>query len=531
MSEVIYRKYRPQKFKDLIGQEHVRRTIENEVATDKIAHAYLFTGPRGIGKTTAARLLAKAVNCLERQPGESEPCGKCTNCRQLIDGRFLDLIEIDAASNRGINEIRELRERVRYSPSSAKFKVFIIDEVHMLTTEAFNALLKTLEEPPAYAIFILATTEPHKIPETIISRCQRFDFKKVGLKELVKRLEMITKKEAVEIDQAVLVNIAIRGEGCLRDAESLLQQILSLGEKRVTMDEASLILPRSDLGLVIVFVRHLFLKNAALGLELVNRLLEEGIDLEQFTGDLLEFLRKVLIYKVDSRYPLDLDDESLSQVAELSQKIGLAELTGLIEMTIAKKKDLKQTDILQLPLELLVVEFFGAGPQPTPAVAKDGLAAKVSDNRSQEMPETKKDERPASSSNLKSEHSAAEPVGRFDNSQPSTLTLEAIKEQWPAILAEIKKCNHSVLASLKTGHLLAFNVGVLEIGFPYKFHRERAADFKNRKVVEDCLLKIFGEKIQIEIKTVNFSPQIETDSQDETIKNVLEVFGGEVVEE
>ena len=224
MSNTLYRKYRPQIFAEVISQNHVKTTLANAITMDKVAHAYLFAGPRGIGKTTLARILAKALNCNEKD--KLEPCTKCSSCLEIAEGRSLDLIEIDAASNRGINEIRELREQVRVSPSKEKFKVFIIDEVHMLTNEAFNALLKTLEEPPAHAIFILATTEIHRIPETIISRCQRFDFKKIPIPETVKHLEFLVKQEGIKVEKKVIENIARFSQGYLRDAISMLGQIL-----------------------------------------------------------------------------------------------------------------------------------------------------------------------------------------------------------------------------------------------------------------------------------------------------------------
>ena len=299
MSLAIYRKYRPQKWSDLTGQNHIKVTLQNEIEAEKIAHAYLFTGPRGIGKTTTARLFAKALNCQERKQGQSEPCNKCDSCLELVEGNDLDILEIDAASHTGVDNVREnIIANARFTPVKRKYKVFIIDEVHMLSISAFNALLKILEEPPEYTIFILATTEVHKVPATIISRCQRFDFKKINAEDLIKRLTLICQQEGVKVSKKVLTNIARVSEGCLRDAESLLGQVLSLGEKEVSEEEASLIIPASNYNLVVELIDYLRYKNAEQSISLINKLVTDGVDLMQFTDELIEFLRKMILSKI-----------------------------------------------------------------------------------------------------------------------------------------------------------------------------------------------------------------------------------------
>ncbi len=360
MSTSLYRKYRPQKFSDLIGQEIIKITLQNEIKAGKISHAYLFSGPRGVGKTTTARLLAKAINCENRREGEYEFCNKCVSCLGIAEGRSLDLIEIDAASNRGINEIRALRDHVRVIPTNSKYKVFIIDEVHMLTPEAFNALLKTLEEPPIHVIFILATTEIHKLPETIISRCQRFDFKKVGFKEMVKRLDKIAKKENIEVEPKVLEKIALQSEGCIRDSETLLQQIFSLGDKKISYEEAEIFFPRSDINLIINFVKNLIHNEKEKSIFLINKLAEEGIDLKNFTSNLIEFLRKLMLIKIDQKTKeiyYDLDQADHKDIISLSKEIDLKNLVKMINIFIQTKKDLEYSEISQLPIELAVVQI------------------------------------------------------------------------------------------------------------------------------------------------------------------------------
>jgi len=559
MSEVIYRKYRPQKFSDLVNQEHIRTTIENEIKTGSIAHAYLFSGPRGIGKTTTARLIAKSINCQNRKEGESEPCNKCNHCQAVITGNFLDLIEIDAASNRGIDEIRELRERVRFSPSNGKYKVFIIDEVHMLTTEAFNALLKTLEEPPAHAIFILATTEPHKIPDTIISRCQRFDFKKVTVKELVKRLQKLSKLEEVEVAPEVLETIAIRSGGCIRDAESLLQQVLSLGEKKIGEKEASLVIPRSDQNLVIQFIQNIIENNIKSSLELIQKLTIEGVDLERFVSDTIEFLRKILVYKSNASLELDLTKESEEKLKTLASQINNLPLVKLIELFLAKRKDIRQTEIPQLPLELLVLEFCESNKDVVNKVVNKVDKVNNTDEHEEKkiisnFSETEKaGQQSQPKARLASKRAGLPLAETINNSETTNTNIEELKEKWSNVLAEVQSNNQSICAFLKTGHIICINEDILELGFPYKFHQDTIKEDKNRKIIEDCISKITGQKLRLEVKHIEASENnsVETPreagaspsenknvgadghppSSDTNVMNdMLAEFGGEVVE-
>lgn len=361
MSLAIYRKYRPQKWSDLTGQNHIKVTLQNEIEAGKIAHAYLFTGPRGIGKTTSARLFAKAINCENRKEGESQACGTCNSCLELVEGNDLDILEIDAASHTGVDNVREnIIANARFTPAKRKYKVFIIDEVHMLSISAFNALLKILEEPPEYAIFILATTEIHKVPATIISRCQRFDFKKINAEDLIKRLSMICQQEEVKVPKKVLADIARISEGASRDAESLLGQILSLGEKEVSEEEASLIIPATHYDSVLELTDCLENKNSQQAISLINKLTDEGADLLQLTDELIEFLRRILLGKITGSlkdFSLDLDQDMEKKIVDLSGKFEVNELIELINIFISKKQEIKTAAIVQLPLEVAVIEY------------------------------------------------------------------------------------------------------------------------------------------------------------------------------
>ncbi len=348
---------------EFVGQEHIVKTLTNALALERVAHAYLFAGPRGIGKTTIARILAKATNCEGRPAGKFEPCNKCSACLEIGAGRSLDLIEIDAASNRGIDEIRELRDGIKFSPTRLKYKVFIIDEVHQLTKEAFNALLKTLEEPPSHALFILATTELHKVPETIISRCQHFNFHKLTIDKIIGRLAQIAKLEGIKVERPALELIALNADGAMRDAESLFGQMMAMSagqDKNITLEEVKTLLGTVDIAAAIEFVNYLAVKDMQKAIALVNRISAEGYDLGQFAKSLVNYLRKMMILKVDPEMAKlvapELTEEQKKIILEQGQKFSYEELNKLIRLFIRAESEIKNAIFPQLPLELVIVE-------------------------------------------------------------------------------------------------------------------------------------------------------------------------------
>lgn len=359
---VLYRKYRPQSFGEVIGQAHVVQTLKNAVRANLISHAYLFSGPRGSGKTTLARILAKAVNC--KNPKEGEPDNTCEFCQEINQGRALDFIEIDAASNRGIDEIRDLKEGIRFAPARLKYKVFVIDEAHQLTKEASNALLKTLEEPPSHAIFILATTEVHRMIDTIVSRCQRFDFRKLQVAEIVERLEDLAKKEKAAIDKQALQIIAAHAGGSFRDAESLLDRVLTfhIGSK-ITPEAVQELLGIVDVHILSEFIDLLLLKKAVLPVEFLNKKLQEGMDPQEFAKNLVEYLRNLLILKLnpelkDTLLP-SFTKEQQEKIGEQAKAVEGKFLTTALKLFMEAERDMKHADIIQLPLELAIIDSIG----------------------------------------------------------------------------------------------------------------------------------------------------------------------------
>jgi DNA polymerase-3 subunit gamma/tau len=365
---VLARKYRPLTFEDVVGQEHVTRTLTNALSGGRVAHAYLFAGARGVGKTTVARLLAMALNCRAEEP--PRPCGRCASCLEISAGQAVDVYEIDGASNRGIDEIRELRETVRYLPTQGAYKVYIIDEVHMLTAQAFNALLKTLEEPPAHVIFIFATTEAHKVPATILSRCQRYDFKRIPLKEAVERLEEIAARESIEIGPGALRFIAREAEGSLRDALSLLDQAVAFAGTKISDQAVTEALGLIDRGLIVDTARALLGGDAGLALELADRAYAFGFDTQEFAARLLEYIRSLVVVKVTRRPELILDllSDELEELRDLAAGASLETLNLFFDALLRGLADLHRLNQPRLGLESLLVRL--AQTEPVTAIAE-----------------------------------------------------------------------------------------------------------------------------------------------------------------
>ncbi|MFH0873676.1 MAG: DNA polymerase III subunit gamma/tau [Candidatus Komeilibacteria bacterium] len=490
---VLYRKYRPQKFATVVGQNHIKTTLAGEIISGHLAHAYLFVGPRGTGKTTLARLFARAINCLERPKDSAEPCNKCAICQQIMSGRSLDIIEIDAATHTQVDNVRaNIIANAQVPPYNSKgYKVFVIDEVHMLSKAAFNALLKTMEEPPERVIFILATTEVRKVPETIISRCQRFDFKKIPTASIIERLQSIANQEQIIIPAEVLAAVARRSEGGMRDAESILGQIVGLAEdKKVTEEIAYLVLPRSNWNDVEIFLENLQVRNVQQALKHLHQLVREGIDVDDLAADLVEYTRQILLAQaMGLAYDPDIEQQRIAKIRELAGRFSTKELVNLLEVFLDKAAETKSAMIPQLPLELGIVEF-----------CQDAVMA-------------------------------AEPiVERVVTEAPDSQTAAVMTTgSWNAILDAMKPLNHSLSAFMKVGHPISLEKGILTIGFEYDFHAERVRESKNKQTAQQIIGDVLGQPVTIQAivdKDYQANHQKFNGGKDKEVEEVLGALGG-----
>ncbi|MFA5155195.1 MAG: DNA polymerase III subunit gamma/tau [Patescibacteria group bacterium] len=477
----LYRDYRPQNFSEVLGQNHVKIALQNEVAGGRPASAYLFCGPRAIGKTTVARILAKAVNCERRGAGAYEPCNDCASCRSITAGHNLEVSEIDAASNTGVDNVREnIIAFSRVAPTSAKFKVFIIDEVHMLSISAFNALLKIIEEPPAYVIFILCTTEVQKVPTTVVSRCERYDFKRISVKEIVKKLAYIASREKVEVDTAVLEAVARRSGGHLRDAESLLGQIFSLGDQKITSEQAELVIPHYNSHEAISLLDYLSKKDAAKAVELINNLAESGVNVKVFTNEIIGLLRRIMLDKLNPELAdslgLDLGESLEKRLLQVSANFNWEQLFSFTRRFLEAANDHKSQLIPQLPLELAVGELCFA---PAPALVNPASEFNPPPNI------------PAKAANPGRPAASVTPSGTT-RAKAKPLAADELAAKWPEFLVKIKKYNHSLSFVLQNCEPRANADGRLNLIFKYKFHRDRINDPNINSIVENTLTEVFG---------------------------------------
>lgn len=493
----LYRDYRPQNFTQVLGQNHIKVTLQNEIASGRPASAYLFCGPRAVGKTTLARILAKAVNCLNRQPNQSEPCNTCANCLSITSGHNLDVVEIDAASNTGIDNVREnIIAFSRLTPVAAPFKVFIIDEVHMLSLSAFNALLKIIEEPPSYVIFILCTTEIQKVPSTVASRCERFDFQRISVKDIVKKLSHIAQQEKISVETEVLEAVARRSSGHLRDAESLLGQIFSLGDKKITKEQAELVMPHYNSSEAIDLLDHLARKDAAKAIALINRLADSGLNVKVFTAEIVSLLRKIMLSKLNPELMeslgLNLGESLEKQLSVVSATLDWEQIFSFTRRFLTAANDTSSPLIPQLPLELAVAELcLGQGsPATSPETDRPTLptppTSPTRSNQAVSRPTLKP--KPASPTTATL---AAEPAVRHS----INLNKTAVQNKWLELLLKIKRHNHSLSFVLQNCEPQEIREGKLGLIFKYKFHRDRMNDVGIKTIVENSLQEVFGTNL------------------------------------
>lgn len=516
MAQALYRKWRPQTFDEVVGQEHVVRTLRNALLSGRVHHAYLFAGPRGTGKTTTARLLAKAVNCLDPEPA-NRPCNRCAICRAVNEGRLMDLIEIDAASNTSVEDIRELRERVGYRPSEARYKVYIIDEVHMLSTAAFNALLKTLEEPPSHVIFVLATTEPHRIPATVLSRCQRLDFRRVPLTDLIARLRHLAEQEGIQVDDGALRLIARYATGSVRDAESLLDQISAYTDRVVTVEAVRAALGAGDEEAVVALTDALADRDAGRGLAIIGEATDRGTDPRQFARQMADHLRTLLLVRLRAPVPLQISESLRPTVQTQAVRFTPRQLSRAVRLFGQAAADARVSWQPQLPLELAFLEAAlaederGSGPESgreekapsrNEPVTSRQTGSASSAPRSAASPATHPTlpaNRPTAIPPRPSAPvaPASEAQGDRYGAKEGIVSLEEVRQQWNELLRLLRSVNHSLEALMRSGKPVGVEGETLLIGFAYPFHRDKVDEEANRRAVEDALEKLLSRPVRV----------------------------------
>lgn len=542
---VLARKWRPQIFEEVVGQRHITQTLQNAISQNRVAHAFLFTGARGVGKTSTARILAKALNC--EKGLRINPCNQCTTCNEISSGTSMDVIEIDGASNRGIDEIRQLRENVRYTPAKSRYKIYIIDEVHMLTREAFNALLKTLEEPPSHIIFIFATTEPHKIPPTILSRCQRYDFKRLPMREILGSLKKIIEEEKVQISQRSLLSIAQESEGSLRDAQSLLDQVISYGGKEIRDEDIIEVLGLIDRKILSDTIEAIADKDAERCMKVIEHVYHYGVDLQHFCREILQYLRHLILIKV-SQHPeglMELPEEEMEMLKKQAEKFEFDQLNQLFNLLLKGEEETAQSTFPRTMLEMTLIrmatsrpllpiddilkrlEALGKDhPHPEPSgSAERSPSIKVTDSRNVQMGRSKKE-----ASSLEREEEGKE-KGHDTRMQPTgerealvSLPMDQLKrlggpekgledggvpqqvieETWKGLVDFTRARNPIMGSFLALGSLVHFSDDRIEIGFEKdSFHYERIIEKENRNQLELICHEYFQKKAKVIISSLD----------------------------
>ena len=500
MSQALYRIWRPASWEEVVGQDHIIQTLKNAVTADKVSQAYLFAGPRGTGKTTTARLLAKAVNCLDPDLSK-RPCNACENCIAVNEGRFLDLIEIDAASNTSVDDIRELRDNINFSPSQGRFKVYIIDEVHMLSTSAFNALLKTLEEPPSHVIFVLATTEIHKIPATVLSRCQRHEFRRIPVQTIIEKLKLLCAQEHIEIEDEALSLVARQATGSLRDAISLIDQLSSIG-KVITLETAQNILGTATSQAVLDLGQAIQDHDSARGLELIHTALDAGTDPRQFARQVVDYLRTLLVIKLNGSKDLELLPEVRSLMEAHAQNFSIEQLIATINQFNAAATDLKANWHPGLGLELAFAASLTApAEQPKTLIAEPISHPVTSASRhpaktGADATETKIGT-PKVSSPVDSSESVSAPQPAQVTSAQVDFNLDNLQERWDQIKREVRQMDPVAGALLNSSRIVSANDGILTLGFSSDLLREKMMSEKMLRSVRKVLSKYFLQVITI----------------------------------
>jgi len=533
--KALYREWRPQTFEDMIGQEGVKKTIKNQIIMNRVPHAYLFCGTRGTGKTTTAKILAKAINCLNVKDGE--PCNKCEICTQINNGSLMDVIEIDAASNTGVDNIRRLIDDVKYPPHSARYKVYIIDEVHMLSLSAFNALLKTLEEPPSYVKFILATTDPQKVPATILSRCQRFDFKRIGTSDIAGRLRAIADENKIDVEDITLETIAKISDGAMRDAISIFDQAISVSEGKIEYRDVANMLGLASRDYIFKLVDCMIEKNIDSAMDMIDEAIMNGKDVMQFIRDITRHFRNLLMVKVSKRPEdvVDVSQDSIKLLKEQAKNIRSEEVMRAINIMLKAESDAKFAIQPRIIIELAVIKFCKREYDSSPEMLLNRI------NQLEEAikkgikisPETVKEAAPESSQKIEKlaipdktvKGSQNETAVSQEEYQGEPIGLDQVKTCWQEVINAIKAENKVVTGTLLNfGKICGISGNVITIGFDKSntFAKEKLEKHEDKKIVEECFSRMLNKKVRVEFKTIGN----ESDRPDESIG----ILGNGIVE-
>ncbi|HVN56090.1 MAG TPA: DNA polymerase III subunit gamma/tau [Anaerolineaceae bacterium] len=548
MSQALYRKWRPRLWDEVIAQEPVVETLRNAIRSERVAHAYLFAGPRGTGKTTTARLLAKAVNCLEESP-DRRPCDHCDHCLAVNEGHFMDLIEIDAASNTSVEDVRELRDKINFSPSQGRYRVYIIDEVHMLSTAAFNALLKTLEEPPPHVIFILATTEVHKIPATVLSRCQRHEFRRIPVNDIVRHLTALARQEKLDVQAEALILIARQSTGSMRDAISLLDQLASSG-KAIDLELAQNVLGTATNQVVVDLVGAILSRNAAEGLTQIHKALDAGTDPRQFARQVVEYLRGLLFFRMENGKEVEATPEMRAQMKQHADGFTTPQLLDTIRAFNSAATDLRGGWQPGLLLELAFAEAIEPKVEtqaPTLTVAAHTQAATPQSIaqpptetpaeirvRTPASPPAEAPDRSAAQPPVQPARAAAQPPAVEPAPAAGAISFQALAQHWPRIRQLVKKRSPQTEALLNSGKLVGIKDGALIIGFSPVL-KVKMETGNNLEITSQAIAQTTGAALNVRCvlysgkQSGSLPADMEVDS-DGIVGTALRDLGGEVVD-
>ena len=536
--KVFALKWRPKNFDEIISQNHVTNTLKSAIKANRLAHAYLFAGPRGVGKTSTARILSKALNC--KNGPTLNPCQECSACKEISRGNSLDVIEIDGASNRGIDEIRTLRENVKFAPTHGDFKIYIIDEVHMLTEPAFNALLKTLEEPPPYVKFIFATTRPDKIPLTILSRCQRFDFRRIPAMDIVAQLEKIIAVEKIKIDREVLFAIARASDGALRDAESVLDQLNSISEGKIILKDVVSVLGIVEQEALFEITEKIIRKDASGALKVFNQLIDSGKDSGIFLMNLVEHFRNLMVARITGADPklIDLPEEFRQRLLKESQAFTLSELFSIFNLLVNTQETSKRLESMRIPLEIALVKLSHdkkdaqaqATPAPKEPPRKIDPPSGISPFAKSKTPEKKPhaQEKPHTQ---EKPHAQEKPLPVKSKPKPiQAISLDDIRGVWRSIIDNIAKVKMSVATYLNEGMLMNLDGDTLTIAFPeeYSLHKESLEVRENKQMIEKTVSDLSNS--QLRINFILSEEVVRKEAEDDSLlRSTLDMFNGRVV--